>query len=229
MIMRKVFLLLCMGFYFGFSVFGTAQTSSFVGKKFWITDYNNYYLEFKNDSLLALYFPPSNFFGRNCRFPSEKIEREYVSLSYSISSDSIIIKADDYLNSYNNEILLTAKRIFYPQYKWVKRLTDSHLIITKSEKLGITYLANNEWSYFETSYLSKQPSKLVIFKNEKFSVQGYKKYKEDKKVKRVLRKIKREEKKAGKKLYLTKIYDCQKAFLKFGIVVGQSVLYIEKL
>jgi hypothetical protein len=231
--MKKVFLLFCFSFYFGFSIFGTAQTTdSFVGKSFHITGEDTfsphfwyYYLEFKNDTLLALYSPSATrSCGHSKAFSNE--EREYIELKYTIQSDSIIIKADEYMALYESIDLELIKKEFRPSYKRIKRLCDSALIITKSRELEITYLANNDLNYFEESYLLKQPNKLVIFENDKFSVYSYK---EDKKVNQILSRIKREEEKAGKELYLVKEYNSQEAFFKFGIVVNESILYIEKI
>lgn len=234
--MRKVFLLLCFGFYFGFSVFVNAQTTnSFVGKQFRITGTDKYSISFlydysllfKNDSVLAAYAPLRRI---GCvRGMDLSKEREYIELKYSISSDSILINADEYMTLYESIDLEIIRREFNYSYKWIKKLCDSSLIIKNSKELGITYLMNNGRGYFEMKYLKKQPDKLVLFEDEKFSVDSYKSYEEDKKVRQILNKIKQEEKKVGKQLYSVEEYDSKEAFLKFGIVVNQSILHVKKL
>ena len=223
-------------FVFSLNAQNTGAVKNLIGKRLeGLQKFPHIYgIQLKNDSILTIFTPELSYGG--CNFIKEE---EQTDLKYFVKNDTIslrLIMLETHVKCSEEEEKLLEELGWLEKIRskeqFMKTLLDSPLVITKNRDLETTYLSNGSLHYFEVNWLEKQPTNMLMYSDAKDYVeQTGTKEDIEKKFEKLLTRIRREEKKSGKKLYEIQRLSPSKALHYYNIVVRNeliSVIFIEQ-
>lgn len=185
-----------------------------------------YGIKLKNDSILTV-ITSASYYG-TCT-----LDLEYLVKNNTISLKLKLPKTKSKVNKEEEKLLkelgLLEQKINLD--KFIKILITSPLVIIKDRNLETTYLSNGSLHYFEVDWLENQPTTMLMYSDARDYIEHTgTQEKIEKKFQKLLQRIRREEKKAGKKLYEIQRLSPNQALQNYNIVVRNeliSVIFIE--